>query len=393
MRLSNSKSLRNSLALLCVLVVSLTAAAQKRQALKDVFKNDFKMGAALNRRQIFEEDVRGADIVKTHFNSITPENVLKWALVHPEQARYDFEASDRFVEFGEKHGMFIVGHTLVWHNQTPAWVFQDEKGNSVDRGTLLKRLRDHIFTVVGRYKGRIKGWDVVNEALNQDGTMRQSPWMKIIGEDYLELAFKFAHEADTSAELYYNDYDLELPAKRAGAVALIKKLKAAGVPIAGVGLQNHNLMDWPSAVDEDATITAFSTLGVKVHITELDVDVLPRTTKPGADYAVDVPVTPQLNPYVDGLPDAMQLALAKRYAELFRVYMKHRDAIERVTFWGVADGDSWLNNWPMKGRTNYPLLFDRHGEAKPALKAVISTSNAARGTNQKLNTRGAHGKR
>src|SRR5262245_37325885 len=233
-------------------------------------------------------------------------------------------------------------------------------------------MRDHIFTVVGRYKGRIKGWDVVNEALNQDGTMRQSPWFKIIGEDYLVQAFKFAHEADASAELYYNDYDLELPAKRAGGVELIKKLKAAGVPIAGVGLQNHNLMDWPSVSDEDATITAFEKLGVKIHLTELDGDVLQRTTKPGADYAVDVLVTPQLNPYVDRLPDSQQLALAKRYAELFQVYLKHRDAIGRVTFWGVADGDSWLNNWPMKGRTNYPLLFDRLGRPKPALAAVIN---------------------
>ena len=376
----NSKSLRNSLALLwmsCLLLaVSLTAVAQKQQALKDVFKNDFKIGAALNRRQIFESDVRAVEIVKTNFNSITPENVLKWALVHPERARYDFEASDRFVKFGEKHGMFIVGHTLVWHKQTPDWVFQDEKGNAIDRETLLKRLRDHIFTVVGRYKGRIKGWDVVNEALNQDGTMRQSPWLKIIGADYLARAFQFAHEADPAAELYYNDYDLELPAKRAGAVALIKELKAAGVPISGVGLQDHSLMDWPTLADKDATITAFSALGVKVHITELDVDVLPRTTKPGADYAVDVPVTPQINPFVDGLSNEMHAALAKRYEELFRIYMKHRDTIERVTFWGVTDGDSWLNNWPIKGRTNYPLLFDRNGKAKPALDAVISTGGA-----------------
>ena len=332
------------------------------------------IGAALNRNQIFEKDTRGAEIVRTHFNSITPENILKWALVHPQPGKYDFAASDRFVEFGEKHNMFIVGHTLVWHNQTPRWVFEDEDGKPVDRETLLSRLREHIFTVVGRYKGRIKGWDVVNEAINQDGTMRQSPWFQIIGEDYLVKAFQFAHEADPNAELYYNDYDLELPAKRAGAVKLVKNLLAAGVTVSGVGLQNHNLMDWPSAADEDATIAAFSALGVKVHITELDVDVLPRTTKPGADYAVDIPVTPQLNPYVDRLPDTMQAALAKRYAELFKVYVKHRDAIERVTFWGVADGDSWLNNWPMKGRTNYPLLFDRLGQPKPALEAVMSTS-------------------
>src|SRR5215213_2663898 len=363
--------------LLCGLATCLPAVAQKQRTLKDVFKNDFKIGAALNRRQIFEEDVRGAEIVKTHFNSITPENVLKWALVHPEPARYDFKAADRFVEFGEKRGMFIVGHTLVWHNQTPRWVFQDEKGNALDRESLLRRLREHIFTVVGRYKGRIKGWDVVNEALNQDGTMRQSPWFKIIGEDYLAKAFEFAHEADPTAELYYNDYDLELPAKRAGGVALIQKLKAAGVPISGIGLQNHNLMDWPSVADEDATINAFEKLGMKIHITELDVDVLPRTTKPGADYAVDVTVTPQLNPYEDRLPDAQQFALAKLYAELFQVYLKHRDAIERVTFWGVADGDSWLNNWPMKGRTNYPLLFDRFGRGKPALAAVIGTKSVS----------------
>jgi len=368
------KRIALGLVVLCGLVVCLPVAAQER-TLKEVFKNDFKVGAALNRRQIFEQDARGVQIVSTHFNSITPENVLKWALVHPQPDKYDFAAPDRFVEFGEKRGMFIVGHTLVWHNQTPRWVFEDGKGNPADRETLLKRMRDHIFTVVGRYKGRIKGWDVVNEALNQDGTMRQSPWFKIIGEDYLIQAFKFAHEADPSAELYYNDYDLELPAKRAGGVELIKKLLAAGVSISGVGLQNHNQLEWPSAADEDATIAAFSALGLKIHITELDVDVLPRTTKIGADYAVDDPVTPQLNPYVDRLPDAKQLALAKRYAELFQVYLKHRDAIDRVTFWGVADGDSWLNNWPMKGRTNYPLLFDRFGRGKPALAAVIDAKS------------------
>jgi endo-1,4-beta-xylanase len=348
-------------------------SALQQRALKDVFKNEFMIGAALNSNQIFEKDTRGAEIVRMHFNSITPENILKWALVHPQPDKYDFAASDRFVEFGEKHNMFIVGHTLVWHNQTPRWVFEDEQGKPVDRETLLSRMREHIFTVVGRYKGRIKGWDVVNEALNQDGTMRQSPWFKIIGEDYLVKAFQFAHEADPGAELYYNDYDLELPVKRRGAIRLIKKLLKAGVTVSGVGLQNHNLMDWPSVADEDAAISVFSALGLKVHITELDVDVLPRTTKPGADYAVDIPVTPKLNPYVNRLPDTMQAALAKRYAELFRVYLKHRNSIERVTFWGVADGDSWLNNWPMKGRKNYPLLFDRLGQPKPALNAVIDT--------------------
>jgi len=375
MRQSNLKSLRSSFVLLCLLCVCVAlgvpSTAQKQTALKDVFKDDFRIGAALNGRQIFERDARGAEIVRTHFNSITPENHLKWALVHPQPQKYDFAAPDRFVEFGEKHGMFIVGHTLVWHNQTPRWVFEDEQGKPLSREALLSRMRDHIFTVVGRYKGRIDGWDVVNEALNQDGTMRQSPWFKIIGEDYLVQAFRFAREADPDAELYYNDYDLELPAKRKAAVELMKKLQAAGVSLAGVGLQNHNQLEWPSLEDEDATIEAFAKLGLKVHITELDVDVLPRTTKPGADYAVDIAPTPQLNPYTAGFPDAAQSALARRYADLFRIYLKHRNVIERVTFWGVADGDSWLNNWPIKGRTNYPLLFDRLGQPKPAFQAIV----------------------
>jgi endo-1,4-beta-xylanase len=303
---------------------------------------------------------------------------LKWSLVHPQPKRFDLVAPDRFVEFGEKHDMFIVGHTLVWHNQTPRWVFEDDAGRPVDRDTLLRRLREHIFTVVGRYKGRIKGWDVVNEALNQDGTMRPSPWFKIIGEDYLAHAFRFAHEVDPEAELYYNDYDLELPAKRKGAIALIKKLQGEGVPIAGVGLQNHNRLQWPSIADEDATIDAFAKLRLKVNISELDVDVLPRTTAIGADYAVDIAPTSELNPYTAGLPDSVQSQLAQRYADLFRIYLKYRDAIDRVTFWGVADGDSWLNNWPIRGRTNHPLLFDRFGQPKPAFAAVVDTVNTDR---------------
>jgi endo-1,4-beta-xylanase len=348
-----------------------SSQSQIRLALRDAFKNDFLIGASLNRNQIYEKDARVTALIVSQFNTITPENILKWALVHPAPDKYDFEVADRYVAFGEKHGMFIIGHTLVWHNQTPAWVFQDDKGNATNRETLLKRLRDHITTVVGRYKGRIKGWDVVNEALNQNGMMRQSPWMKIIGEDYLAKAFEFAHEADPDAQLYYNDYDLELPAKRKGAVALITRLKAQGVPIAAIGLQNHNQMNWPSVADEDATISAFERLGIKVNITELDVDVLPRPTRPGADYALDIPATPQLNPYTNRLPDAVQRRFAKRYAELFRIYLKHRDVIDRITFWCVTDGDSWLNNWPIKGRTNYPLLFDRDGQPKPAFDAVV----------------------
>jgi endo-1,4-beta-xylanase len=350
------------------------AGAASQPALKDIFKKDFLIGAALNQNQFSERDSRGVPIITTHFNSITPENVLKWESVHPQPDTYNFAGPDAYVAFGEKYKMFIIGHTLVWHNQTPSWVFQDDKGNTVDRNTLLNRLRDHIRTVVGRYKGRIKGWDVVNEALNEDGTMRQSPWLKIIGEDYLIKAFEFAHEADPHAQLYYNDYSLENEPKRKGAIELIKKLKSRGVSIDAVGLQGHDKLDWPTVEQQDATIAAFASLGIKVNITELDIDVLPRANRSqAADVSANAGMRADLNPYANGLPDSVQQALAGRYADLFRVFVKHHDVIDRVTFWGVTDADSWLNNWPVRGRTSYPLLFDRAGQTKPAFQAVLAT--------------------
>ena len=331
--------------------------------LRTAFEGAFLVGAALNAAQFSGRDTLGAAIVMAQFNAITPENVLKWESVHPRPRRYDFAAPDRYVAFGERHGMFIVGHTLVWHNQTPRWVFQDSSGNPVSRDTLLARLRDHIHTVVGRYRGRIRGWDVVNEALNEDGTPRPTPWLTILGEDYLATAFRFAHEADPGAELYYNDYSLEEAPKRRGAVELVKRLREQGIAIAAVGLQGHNRMDWPSPAQEDSTIDAFAAAGFPVMITELDVDVLPRA----------------LNPYVEGLPDSLQQALAQRYAELFGSYLRHRGTVTRVTFWGVTDRDSWLNNWPVRGRTNYPLLFDRDGRPKPAFAAVVQAAPAQEG--------------
>jgi endo-1,4-beta-xylanase len=244
---------------------------------------------------------------------------------------------------------------------------------------LLERMHDHIRTVVGRYKGRIGGWDVVNEALNEDGSMRQSQWYKIIGDDFIEKAFQFAHEADPKAELYYNDYSLEGEAKRKGAVALMKKLKAAHVPITGIGLQGHLHLDSPDARTEAETIEAFAALGLKVNISELDVDVLPRTTRSdSADISATAAGATGSNPYTNGLPEEVQQALAKRYAELFKVFIDHHASMGRVTFWGVTDRESWLNNFPTRGRTNYPLLFDREGKPKLAYTAVLDAPRSHR---------------
>ena len=341
-------------------------------ALKDVFKGAFMVGAAVNPSQTSGRDELADAIVQRHFNTITPENELKFQRIHPQPGKYDFRLADQFVEYGRKHHMFMIGHTLVWHSQTPRWVFQDSAGKPVSRDTLLARMKDHIYTVVGRYRGKVKGWDVVNEALNEDGTLRDSPWRRIIGDDFIAKAFQFAHEADPKAELYYNDYGLERPSKRDGMVALVKKLQAEGIPITAVGTQEHDQMDVPTIAEMDSLFEAIASLGVKAAVTELDVAVVPRR-----NFTADVSARQRNEPFVDvyaaGLPDSVAQAHAQRYADIFAVFLRHKDILDRVTFWGVTDRDSWLNGFPSR-RTEYPLLFDRQGRPKPAFQKVVNAA-------------------
>ena len=363
-------------ALVMLLGSLLATGIQAQPALKEAFKDDFLIGVALNESQFTGPNAREAALAKAQFNSISPENVLKWESVHPGPDRYNFGPADSYVEFGLKNNMFIIGHNLIWHQQTPKWVFQDDKGNPISRDALLERMHNHILAVVGRYKGKVGGWDVVNEALNEDGTLRQSPWEKIIGDDYLLKAYQFAKEADPNVQLYYNDYSLENVSKREGAIALVKKLQAAGIPIAGVGLQGHYNLTWPTTNQLDETIKAFSKLGVKVMVTELDMDVLPPATRSqAAEVSMNFALRAELNPYTNGLPASVQQNLANRYADLFKVFVANRGVVARVTFWGVTDADSWRNDWPVKGRTAYPLLFNRDCQPKPAFDAIIKTGS------------------
>ncbi|MEX0719096.1 MAG: endo-1,4-beta-xylanase [Balneolaceae bacterium] len=338
-------------------------------SLKGAFEDSFYIGAALNSSQ-FGGESDDASIVNEHFNSITAENVMKWEIIHPEPDSFYFEEADKFVAFGEENDMFVIGHTLVWHSQTPQWVFEDEDGNQLSRDALLERMRDHIFAVTERYKGKVHGWDVVNEALNEDGSMRESPWYNIIGEDFVAKAFEFANEADPDAELYYNDYSLNNPAKRDGAVRLVKSIQEQGIRVTGIGMQGHYGLDYPTNEELEASITAFGELGI-VAITELDMDVLPSASGyQGADVSATAEMDERLNPYADGLPDSVVQQQTTQFENFFRIFLKHDDVINRVTFWGVTDQASWKNNWPIPGRTNYPLIFDRDGNPKPAADAI-----------------------
>lgn len=369
--------MKSTFPLLVGVLLAATVHAQETNTLKAAFKDHFLIGAALNAAQFFESNEVETAIVKTQFNSISPENVLKWESVHPLSEKYDFTLADKYVDFGQRHQMFIIGHTLIWHSQTPAWVFENH-GKPASRETMLQRMREHIHTVVGRYRSRVKGWDVVNEALDEAGQLRATPWLKSIGEDYIQKAFQFAHEADPQAELYYNDYGLENEPKRKGALALVNKLRSAGVKLDGIGIQEHVNLTWPVNDQLDATLTEFSRLDLKIMITELDVDVLPENDWRGsAEITMRLAADPQKNPYTNGLPVAVQTALAKRYAELFAIYLKHRESVSRVTFWGVTDKNSWLNNWPIPGRTAYPLLFGRDGNPKAGFSAVMQIAKTS----------------
>jgi endo-1,4-beta-xylanase len=361
--------------ILPILIFSGTQSkAQQKLTLKEAFKDKFLIGVAVNRYQINQSNQEETDLITSQFNALTAENDMKWMYIHPEENTFNFEQSDKLVELAQKNDMFVVGHTLVWHSQLAPWVFKSNNGDTISNEELSGRIKKHISTIVGNYKGRIDAWDVVNEALEEDGSYRKSPFFKIGGEAFIEKAFQYANAADPGAELYYNDYNLITPEKRNGAIRIINNLKSKGIKIDGVGVQAHWSLNEPSIEDIETAIKMYSETGVKVMFTELDISVLPSPwNAPTADVSVSFENNPTMNPYPNGLPDSVQTQLAKRYEEIFKLFNKHSDKIGRVTFWGLHDGLSWKNNFPIRGRTDYTLLFDRGMKPKKAFNAVINT--------------------
>ena len=383
-------------------------------SLKDAYKGHFYVGVAINRsvvtgrangfrtQELLDKDI---ELTKAQFNQISPENDLKWESIHPREGAdgYNFGPADAYVDFGVKNHMYIVGHTLVWHGQTPRWVFAGTTpsatptteaapppgapnappagGNNPGRGRfgrgfgfdmsqphatrdeLLQRMREHIHTVVGRYKGKVKVWDVVNEAIADGGpdVLRNSPWRLIIGPDFIAKAFEYAHEADPDAVLRYNDYGLENPGKRQKLITLIKELQAQHVPVMAIGTQTHVSVTGPSEEEEDKTLSDIESLGLPIHITELDVNGAQGGQRNnGADVANNAATTQ------GGLVSDADKRLADQYAHLFRVFFKHK-SVKVVTLWGVNDGVSWRAN-------GKPLLFDGNDQPKPAFDAVIKVA-------------------
>lgn len=337
-----------------------TAAQSAQKGLKDAYKNYFPIGVAVNPNMM--NGGADTDLILREFSSMTAENAMKMGPIHPEENRYNWAPADKIADFAQKNGLLLRGHTLCWHNQTPSWFFVDSLGKTVSKDVLLARLKRHIFDVVGRYKGKIYAWDVVNEAVpDEPGQYRLSPFYQIIGEEYIEKAFQFAHEADPNAKLFYNDYNTENASKRERIYQLLKKLKAKGVPIHGVGLQGHWSIYEPTRQELEASIAKFAALGLDIHITEVDVSVYPKEHSARERRETDQST----------FTEAQKNRQAEHYRMLFDVFRQHKDKVKSVTFWNLSDRRSWLDDFPVRGRKDYPLLFDENFNPKKAYWEVV----------------------
>ena len=362
---------------------ALSACAEA--TLKDSYADEFLIGTimpgGLDPDATFTDDPIELGVVARDFNALTAENCMKPMFMQPNEGEYFFKASDYCVDYAEANSMVLVGHTLVWHAMTADWFFKDEAGQLPSRELMQERMRTHIDTVVGRYKGRIPYWDVVNEAVLYQGAgnsavFRESPWFKAIGEDYIELAFRHTHAVDPDAKLYYNDYNMVKKEKVDFVLEMVAGMRAKGVPIHGVGMQGHWMLEWPSLSDIEYALRTFADAGIPVSITELDITVLPDPpSHSGANVTDDVEYAEKYNPYSQSIPAEVLQKQADRYQEIFELFLKYKSNIERVSFWGTSDSQSWKNSYPMKGRTDYPLLFDRKFNAKPAYHSLLKLSN------------------
>jgi endo-1,4-beta-xylanase len=345
----------------CAQSPSPKASNNEQMGLKDYYKDYFPIGVAVSPRALKTDE---AQLILQQFNSITAENAMKMGPIHPEENRYNWEGADSIAAFAQRHGLKFRGHTLCWHSQAPRWFFTDASGNPVSKEVLLQRLKDHITTVVQRYKGKVYAWDVVNEVISdkKDEFYRPSPFYTIIGEEFIAKAFQYAHEADPSALLFYNDYNEISASKREKIYKMVKGLKDAGIPIHGIGLQGHWAVNEPSRAQLDSTIGRFAELGLKIQITELDISVYPKEHEARDRKAED---------YQTDFTEEKEKKQLEVYKMCFEVFRKYKHAITGITFWNISDRHSWLDNFPVRGRKDYPLLFDKDLKPKKAFWEVV----------------------
>lgn len=347
------------------------ALSSTASSLKDAVGNRFKIGVGVSERIL--GDPRCAALIERHFEILTPENCMKPQSIHPAENEWNFDATDRFVEFAKQHDLEVVGHCLVWakDDRTDQWMKSGSNGLAVSKEELLRRIEKHVETVVQRYRESATMWDVVNEVLADggEGYLRDSIYTRTAGIEFIDAAFHAAKKNDPDALLIYNDYNCHFPEKREKLIRLLTGLKDRGVPVDAYGMQGHFELGDNSLEQLRETFEALRKLDIKVVVSELDIDVVTR----GRWWADDGKYREELkryDPYQEGLPGEIEMQQVGQYAALFRLFDEYQDVIVRVSFWNLHDGQSWLNYFPWR-RTNYPLLFDRGLKAKPAYEKVI----------------------
>ena len=371
----NKKTLPFAAAFLSAALFSCSQQPSKpavEPSLKAAVGGRFTVGAAASAIQMAVPDTQAVRILKTHFNSIVAENCMKCEVIHPFEATYNFAGGDSIVTFAQENNMEMIGHCLLWHSQMAPWFCVDSLGNNVSPDVLRQRIKSHIHTIVGRYKGKVHGWDVCNEIIVEDGSFRKSPLFEILGTEFVYDALQFAHEADPDAELYLNDYGMTAPGRRDAYLALIDSIKARGLRLDAIGMQGHMGMDYPQVEEFEQSMLAFAAKGVGVMVTEWDMSILPTVTQ-SANISDVAEARKEFDPYwPNAVPDSVARVWNDRMGAFWALFVKHSDILKRVTAWGVTDAASWKNDFPVPGRHDEPLLFDRQGQPKPFVKDFIT---------------------
>ena len=359
------------------------------QTLKDAYRDYWYTGVSVNQWEVAadlsgsnEHNVTGQvsndqtanwQVITQNFNWVVAENCMKCEVIHPKEGVYDFTLADQFVDKAKAAGLKVLGHCLIWHSQCAPWFHYDEKGNLVSADVLKKRMREHIYTIVNHFRGRVDAWDVVNEAFEDDGTPRKSLFYQILGSDYIPLAFQYAHEADPNVELYYNDYSMNKAAKVEGVANFFRPLINAGLPISAIGMQGHLILEDNHYIQEyEHSIETIASLGLPTAFTELDLSVLPNPFGfSGANVSDRFAYRPEMDPYKKGLTREQEQKVEAFWVSFYQMLLRHRKDIQRVSFWCLNDANSWRNDFPIKGRTDYATLFDRQNRPKPFIDKLI----------------------
>jgi endo-1,4-beta-xylanase len=360
-----------------IIIIALCAVALPlhAQSLAEAYRDYWYTGVSVNQWEVEGDQESHWDVITKNFNWVVAENCMKCEVIHPQEGVYDFTLADKFVDKAKAAGLKVQGHCLIWHSQCAPWFHFDKDGKLVSREELKKRMREHIYTIVSHFKGRIDAWDVCNECFEDDGSPRKSLFWQILGTDYIPLAFQYAHEADPNVQLFYNDYSMNKPTKVEGVANFFRPLIEQGLPVTAIGMQGHMILEDAKELlpQYDHSIKTIAALGVPTFFSELDLSVLPNPYGfSGANVSDRFTYTPEKDPFKEGLTKEKEAEINQFWVDFYKMLIPHKDNILRVNFWCLNDANSWRNDFPIQGRSDYATLYDRQNQPKGMIQKIIN---------------------